>query len=136
MIDTTLIEKLGKMAAKEKKIKAFKSRLHVKGIVIAKSFSKKGHLNLKVKKGEDEYTFTILKTHKEKFAIADKLPINSSISIEGINRFRVIICTRMKVLTKAIDQSKQVSLNAYAPLIKTSSAKTRKKKDGNSKNQA
>ena len=110
MIDTTLIDKLTEMASKEKKIKEFKKRLRIKGKVLAKGETKKGNITLTIRKGEDEFKFTVLKSHKESFALAERLSIGKSVSVHGIPKFRMIICTRLKVVEKGIDESKQKKL--------------------------
>ncbi len=110
MIDTTLIDRLTVLANKEKKIKEYKRRLRVKGKVAEKGTTKKGNLTLKVKKEENEYKFTVLKSHKEHFTLAEKLKVNNSVSVEGIPKFRMIICTRLKVLEKGINEGKQARL--------------------------
>lgn len=110
MIDTTLQDILNVMVKKEKKIKEFKKRLRIKGKLIAKSTTKKGNITLKIKKDENEYKFTVLKSHKERFALAEKLTMGRSVAIEGINKFRIIICTRLKILEKGIQQGKQAKL--------------------------
>ena len=110
MIDTTLIDRLTILANKEKKIKEFKKRLRVKGKVTAKVTTKKGNITLTVKKDEDELKFTVLKTHKESFALAEKLAVGKSVSVQGIPKFRMIICTKLKILDKGIDESKQRKL--------------------------
>ena len=107
MIDTTLIDKLTEMANKEKKIKEFKKRLRLKGKVAAKGITKKGNISLKIKKDDNEYKFTVLKSHKESFALAERLSIGKSVSVQGIPKFRMIICTKLKELEKGIDESKQ-----------------------------
>src|SRR3989344_9048385 len=106
MIDTTLIDKLTEMANKEKKIKEFKKRLRIKGKVLAKGETKKGNITLTIRKGEDKFKFTVLKSHKESFALAEKMAVGKSVSVHGIPKFRMIICTRLKVLDKGIDESK------------------------------
>ena len=110
MIDTTLIDKLTEMANKEKKIKEFKKRLRVKGNVVTKGITKKGNITLTVRKGEDDLKFTVLKSHKESFALAEKLAVGKSVSAHGVPKFRMIICTSLKVLEKGIDESKQKRL--------------------------
>ena len=110
MIDTTLIDKLTEMANKEKKIKEFKKRLRLKGKVAAKGTTKKGNITLTIRKGKDDFRFTVLKSHKESFALAERLSIGKSVSVHGIPKFRMIICTRLKVLEKGIDESKQRKL--------------------------
>ena len=109
MIDTTLIDCLTILANKEKKLKEYKRRLRVKGKVVEKGITKKGNITLKIKKDENEYKFTVLKSHKERFALAEKLITGKSVSIEGISKFRMIICTRLKALEKGI-QEKQTKL--------------------------
>jgi hypothetical protein len=112
-IDTTLIDKLKVLADKEKKIKEYKRRLRIKGRVKALGKTKKGNITLTVEKDKEEYKFTIIKSHKERFALANKLQKQNSISVEGIPKFRAIICTRLKVLDKGIAQGKQEKLNDY-----------------------
>ena len=111
MIDTTLIDRLTVLANKEKKIKEYKRRLRLKGKITAKGSTKKGNLTLNVKKEENEYKFTILKSHKERFSIAEKLAVGKSVSLEGIPKFRMIICTRLKALEKCISEGKQTKLS-------------------------
>ena len=111
VIDTTLIDRLTVLASKEKKIKEFKGRLRVTGKVVEKGMTKKGNITLKIKKDDNEYKFTVLRSHKERFALAEKLKINSSVSAEGISKFRMIICTRLKALEKGIQEGKQARLS-------------------------
>jgi tRNA(Ile2) C34 agmatinyltransferase TiaS len=110
MIDKTLINIVTEMANKEKKIKEFKKRFRAKGKVVKKGKTKKGNIILAVKEKEDEFKFTVLKSHKESFALAEKLAIGKSVSIIGIPKFRMIICTKLKVLDKSIDDSRQMTL--------------------------
>ena len=110
MIDTTLIDRLTVLANQEKKIKEFKRRLRIKGKVIEKGTTKKDNITLKIRKDDNEYKFTVLKSHKERFALAEKLKMNNSVSIEGISKFRMIICTRLKALEKGIQEGKQTKL--------------------------
>ena len=111
VIDTTLIDRLTVLASKEKKIKEFKGRLRVTGKVVEKGMTKKGNITLKIKKDDNEYKFTVLKSHKDRFALAEKLTAGKSLSIEGIPKFRMIICTRLKGLEKGIQEGKQTKLN-------------------------
>ncbi len=110
MIDTTLINRLSVLANKEKKVKEYKRRLRFKGKITAKGTTKNGNISLKLRKDNREYKFTILKSHKERFALADKLEVNNSVSIEGIPKFRMIICTRLKALEKGINEGEQIKL--------------------------
>src|SRR3989344_78289 len=113
MIDTTLIDTLKVLADKERKIKEYKIRLRVKGKITAKGTTKKGNLTLTIEKDEDDFKFTILKSHKEKYALADKLKIGRSVSIEGIPKFRMTICTRLKVLDRGLMKGKQIKLENF-----------------------
>jgi len=80
------------------------------GKVVAKGETKKGNITLTIRKGEDNFRFTVLKSHKESFALAEKMAVGKSVSVHGIPKFRMIICTRLKVLDKGIDESKQRKL--------------------------
>ena len=111
MIDTTLIDRLTVLANKEKKIKEYKRRLRVKGKVVEKGTTKKGNILLKIKKDDNEYKFTVLNSHKDRFTLAEKLKMNNSVSMEGIPKFKIIIYTRLKVLEKGIQEGKQTQLN-------------------------
>ncbi|MEW5896663.1 MAG: hypothetical protein AB1668_03155 [Nanoarchaeota archaeon] len=110
MIDTTLIDRLTVLANKEKKIKEYKRRLRTRGKITNKGTTKNGNFTLKIKKENNEYKFTVLRSHKERFALAEKLKIGQSISVEGIPKFRMIICTRLKALEKGIQEGKQTKL--------------------------
>lgn len=109
MIDRSLINRLEILAKKEKTAKEFKSRLRVKGILTAKSLTKKQNLVIIVNRDSVEHKLVIPKSHKEKYALAEKLPIGSTISVEGSRKLRMIICTKLKVL-QYFDQSKQTTL--------------------------
>lgn len=108
-IDRTLINRISELAKKEKKIKEFKSRIRVKGKIIKKGKTKKGSIKLIVQKGEDKYNFVVVKTHKENFALAERLEVGSFVSVVGISKFRAIICTQLKQLHK-MDESRQTIL--------------------------
>ena len=69
-------------------------------------------MKLSVKKGEDSYNFIVMKTHKERFALAEKLSIEQVVSIEGISRFRAIICTRLKQIKQVVESTKE-TLRSY-----------------------
>ena len=113
MFDSTLIDKLTVLADKEKKIKEYKRRLRIKGKVIAKTITKKGYITLKIEKDGDDYVFTVLKSHKERFTLAEKLQIGKNVSIEGIPKFRITICTRLKTLDKVGKDGKQAKLDLF-----------------------
>lgn len=113
MIDTTLIDRLKILADKEKKIKEYKRRLRLKGKITGKETTKKGNITLKIKKDEHEYKFTVLRSHKERFALAERLQTDKSVSVEGIPTFRTIICTRLNLLEKGIIEGKQAKLEKY-----------------------
>jgi len=109
-IDRTLINTLSKLASQEKKVKAFKSRIRVKGKIIKKGKTKKGSIKLVIEKDDDKYNFIVIKTHKDNYALAEKLKVGSFVSAVGINKFRAIICTQLKQLPK-MDESKQTKLS-------------------------
>lgn len=113
MIDTTLIDKLTVLANQEKKIKEFKRRFRIKGKVVKKSDTKKGNITLTIEKDKQRYKITVLKSHKEKYALANKMIIGNAVSAEGIPRLKYIICTRLKLLEKGIADGKQGKLNNY-----------------------
>lgn len=108
-IDRTLINALSKLAQQEKKINEFKRRVRVKGKIIKKGKTKKGSIKLTVQEGEDKYNFVVIKTHKENYALAEKLEVGSFVSVAGISKFRAIICTQLKELHK-MDKSRQTIL--------------------------
>ena len=114
MIDTTLIDRLTILANKEKKIKEFKRRLRVKGRITETGTTKKGNITIKIKKDDHEYKFIVLKSHKDRFALAEKLKPSNGVSAEGIPQFRMIICTRLKALEKGLTSGKQNKLESYA----------------------
>ncbi len=111
MIDTTLIDKLKVMVRKEKKLKEYKRRLRIKGKLISKLFTKSGNIKVTIKKDEDTYSFIVIKTHKERYALAEKLSLGKAVSIEGIPKFRMTICTRLKVMGKGILEGRQERLD-------------------------
>ena len=112
MFDNTLLKTLDKLVKKEKLAKHFSRRLRVKGILIAKSETKKGNLRITVCKGENESRLIIPKTHKERFALASKLPVGSKVAVEGIKSKFMIICAKIKVL-ETIDESTQINLDSF-----------------------
>ena len=111
MIDKTLINLVKKLADEERKIKEFKSRIRIKGKIVAKSLTKNGNLKLTVKKEENEISFIILKSHKNTYFLAERLSLGRSVSVGGISKkLRMIICIKLKILDKGIDTSKQMRL--------------------------
>ena len=108
-IDKTLLKTLSALASKEKKVKEFKRRVRVKGELAEKGFTKNGNIRLVVQKGEDRYKFVVIKSHKADFALAEKLSKGSFVSAEGINKFRAVICTKLKRIQK-VDESEQKTL--------------------------
>lgn len=110
MIDTTLLDTLKVLAKKEKKLKEYKRRLRLKGRIVSKFFTKNKNIKLRIKKEDENYSFIVIKTHKERYALAEKLQIGKSVSIEGIPKFRMTICTKLKVLDKGISEERQERL--------------------------
>ncbi|MBI2137618.1 hypothetical protein HYU12_03810 [Candidatus Woesearchaeota archaeon] len=113
MIDTTLIDTLKAIADKEKKLKEYQRRLRIKGKLIAKGRTKKGNITLKIDKEGEDYSFVVIKSHKERYALAEKLQIGRSVSIEGKPKFRMIICTRLKALDKGLMKGNQIRLEKF-----------------------
>ncbi len=101
------------MVEKERKIKYFKRLLRIKGKIVAKGSTKKGNITLSVAKGDEEYKFIVLKFHKERYSLAEKIQIGKSVSIWGIPKFRMNICTRLKLLDKGIDESMQTKIENF-----------------------
>ena len=114
MINTTLLDTLKVLVDQEKKVKEYKRRIRVKGRIIAKGKTKKGNITLKIEKEGEGCNFTVIKSHKERYALAEKLQIGRSVSIEGIPKFRIIICTRLKAADKELAKGKQVKLEGFA----------------------
>ena len=110
MIDTTLLDTLKIMAKREKKVKEYKRRIRIKGKLTKKSLTKNKNIKLTIKKGENEFSFIVLKSHVERYSLAERLKINSSVYAEGISKFRMIICTKLKSLLKEVDESEQMRL--------------------------
>jgi len=113
MIDTTLLDTLKVLVDKEKKVKEYKRRIRVKGRIIAKGKTKKGNITLKIEKEGEDYNFTVIKSHKERYALAEKLQIGRSVSIEGIPKFRMTICTRLKAVDRGLMKGKQIKLESF-----------------------
>ena len=59
-----------------------------------------------------QYNFTILKSNKDKFQLVEKLSSDAYVSIEGIHKFKFIICTRLKQINN-LDESKQLKLGFF-----------------------
>ena len=113
MIDTTLIDNLKVLADKERKTKEYKKRLRIKGKVQDLGRTRKDNMTLTIEKDKEKYKFTILKSHKESFALANKLHQGNSVSVVGIPKFRMIICTHLKLLEKGLGEGKQDKLKNY-----------------------
>lgn len=105
MTSKELSKIIRKLVIKEKKVNEYKKRIRLKGIIEKKSLSKKENIILTINKTN----FTILKSHKEKFNLAEKLNINDNVSIEAIPKFKINICTKLKKL----DYKKQHNLNEF-----------------------
>jgi hypothetical protein len=112
-IDTRLIDTLKVLAKKENQIKEFKRRIRVKGILIGKQFTRNKNLKITVRKEDEYYDFIVLKSHKDKFELTQEMPLNRSVYAEGIPKFRMTICTRLNILKKGVDQSKQTNLENF-----------------------
>src|SRR3989338_11360565 len=113
MFDNTLLKTLDKLVKKEKLAKHFSRRLRVKGILIAKSETKKGNLRITVCKGENESRLIIPKTHKERFALASKLPLGSKVAVEGIKSKVMFLFISNKVYKQLCISSEDGLLQRY-----------------------
>lgn len=113
MIDTTLIKTLAGLARKEKKANEFKRRIRVKGKIVAKGVTKNGNISLKVEKDGETLSFTVLKSHRERFALAGKLEVGKNVSVAGISKFRTVICTMLKPLEKINGIERQEKLKSF-----------------------
>lgn len=111
MIDTRLIDTLKVLAKKEKIAKIFKRRMRTKGKIVGKTITKNGNITLKIEKEGENYGYTVIKSHKERFALAEQLQTGEMVSAEGIPKFRIIICTRLTTLDKSSNDRKQAKLN-------------------------
>jgi len=105
-----LIEILKEMSKKEKKLKEYKRRIHAKGEIIEKKKTDNGNIKIKIQQGEDKFNFIVIKSHKERFELANKLQKGEYISITGIPKFRYLLSTRLKKIKK-IDKSVQQKLD-------------------------
>jgi|TARA_Y100000310_G_scaffold218732_1_gene220027 hypothetical protein len=111
-MENKLLNTLKEMAREEKKVKAFKKRFRFKGRVTKKEKTKNGNLKLTLKHDPDQFSFIILKSHKERFALAEQLKLKESVSVVSIPKFRMSICTSLKRI-KALDESKQQEIDMY-----------------------
>ncbi len=113
MTASPLMDVLETLLAKEKKTKEFRKRLRLRGKVTAKAMTKSNNISLTVEKDKEEYKFTILRSHKERYSLAEKIRTGQSVSIDGIPKFKWIICTRLKILEKGIAEGRQEKLAGF-----------------------
>ncbi|MCK5283493.1 MAG: hypothetical protein KAK00_08875 [Nanoarchaeota archaeon] len=111
-MDNRLQRIIKEMASEEKKLKEFKRRLHAKGKIIEKKLTDNENIKLRIKKGDDKFNFIVLKSHKERFELANKLQKGEYVSASGIPKFRYLLCTRLKKIKK-IDESRQSKLESF-----------------------
>ena len=104
-MDNTLQNILKKMAVKEKKINEYKKRVHAKGEVIEKKMTKNGNMRIVV----EGCKFIVMKSHKEKFKLAQGLSKGDLVYVSGIKKLRYVLCTRLKKIYH-IDKSVQQRL--------------------------
>ena|SRR3989344_2158648 len=92
-----LLQTLHAMVEKKNKKNSFRTRARIKGRITKKNVTKNNNITLTIKRGEREINFLVLKHHKNKFALAQKLNINNPVFAEGIRKFRFIICTKLNL---------------------------------------
>lgn len=119
------MEVMESILAREKKAEPFKRRLRLKGKVTAKGMTKNNNISLTVEKNKEEHKFTILRSHKERYAIAERTRVGQSVSIDGIPKPRWIICTRLKILEKGIAKGRQEKLDGFLSREQTHIDETR-----------
>jgi hypothetical protein len=107
-----LLEIVQDMAQKEKKLKEYKRRIHARGRIIEKKVTDNGNIKLKVQKGEDNFNFIVIKSHKERYELANKLQKGECVSASGIPKFRYLLCVKLKKI-KNIDESRQIGLDGF-----------------------
>lgn len=110
MPNNKLLNTLKEMVKEENARNFFRTRPRIKGRITEKKTTKKGNIKLTIQKGEKEVSFTVLKTHKERFALAEKLDVGNSVYATGIPKFRLNICTKLQPEMKEIDNSRQMKL--------------------------
>ena len=108
----TFQKRLAELVKKERKIKEYKSRLRFKGRLLKKTKTKKGNIRLVVKNRDDQVSIVVIKSHKERFALASELRVNDAVSVVAINKFRAAICTSLKRIEN-FDDSIQISLDSW-----------------------
>ncbi len=113
MIATTLIKTLKALAKEEKKVNGYKRSVRMNGKVVARGVSKNGNISLKAEKEGEDRSFTVLTSHKERFALAGRLEVGKNVSIAGIPRFRTVICTLLKPLEKGRGLERQEKLRSF-----------------------
>ena len=112
MIDKTLLNNLKILASKEKKRKQFIKRARIKGKITGKSLTKKGNIRITAEKDEDKYNFIVLKSHKDRYSLAERLTNDNYIYAEGVKKLRMIICTKLNQIER-VDESRQCRLENF-----------------------
>ena len=110
---TPLLEVLKEIAERERQLNQYKSRVRVKGKIVRKEMTKNGNISLTIGRNKASFKFIVLKSHKERFAFAQKLAIGRSVSVIGINKLKMNICTRLLPVEKGISDGKQRKLEEY-----------------------
>ena len=104
------------MIEKEQKAKEFKNRLRIKGTISSVSKTKKGNIKLIIESKNNEYSLIVLKSHKERYKLASEIKESAKVSVEGIRKINMNICTKLKKVWN-IEKSFQSSLDEYCPLL-------------------
>lgn len=100
MTNNRLLKALDDMA----KLERFIRRPRIRGKVIAKKLTKKGNIQLIVHQGNKETALLVLKSHKERYKLAESLSLNDTIYAEG----------QKKHWKEAEEKKQQVLVNYFA----------------------
>ena len=112
-VDNRLLKIVKEMASKERKLKEFKRRLHLKGELLEKALTDKKNIKLRIQEKDGTATLIVLKSHKESYALASVLNAGEYVSATGIPKFRYILCTRIKRM-KRPESGTQSRLESFA----------------------
>jgi len=111
-MENPLLKLVKEMAAKEKKLKEYRGRHHLKGELLEKTLTDKKNIKLKIQEKDGTSTLIVLKSHKERYALAALLSAGAYVSATGIPKFRYLLCTRLKRI-KTPEPGTQTDLGSF-----------------------